>query len=422
MSILVLLLLFLFFVPFRFFIRRTRYILMAVTAVVYPLTLYLYHRLCLEKAVLKALSINDLRNIAFNYLTGAFFIAELLIPKKSTKSIRGNADKVEYDRVMIGFAGYRMYMDKTIDDNGTNIGDDRTTGNKHIGQVRYLYVHPSYRRRGLGSTLMRYMYDHASRQQYLGMVASTDEYLVGAAAFLEDNGFRMLDREAPADGMERLLRPRGDIMVFDRPVLAHYESNGQARATARADTRRKKNNLKNKTVDNGEEEEDDDVDFAVDTKNPGLVRRRRQPGQAQKKLRAIDPISLGRDPEADIRNMYEYLDSGNSGITSRRTLGSSSYPVHVGSSGLVGEDDDGIYRGESVTVPGTLYGLAGGRARPGQPLTKEEVLAMAVAGKDKGKTGGVGGGATGRYAISSTEAQDLTDEQLKRFLESLKRE
>lgn len=66
------------------------------------------------------------------------------------------------------------------------IGGVNATLNKHVGRLRRFYVHPEYRRQGIGELLLRSVEEHA-KQYFDEIVLYTDTHR--AAAFYKKMGY-----------------------------------------------------------------------------------------------------------------------------------------------------------------------------------------------------------------------------------------
>lgn len=92
------------------------------------------------------------QSIAFNYMTGAFFVAQL---DHGTGGKSGGGE--EPPPPIVGLVGYRVQIDAS----GRAQSD--------VAELRYLLVDPRFRGRGLGAVLLDCAYAHAYKRKYKEM-------------------------------------------------------------------------------------------------------------------------------------------------------------------------------------------------------------------------------------------------------------
>lgn len=173
-------------------------------------------------------------------MTGGFFLAELNLETNSIQARRSSGPNPS--TLLIGFGGYRMYIDRFNHSAHQHaksgffsqawasltswIADDPDYDSKTggqamsgVGDIRFLYVHPDYRRRGVGGLILNTIYEHASKNNYNGLMATSDAVNYEAGAFLRHQHFRILDTESPKPFLERCVLPRGARVIWDRMVM-----------------------------------------------------------------------------------------------------------------------------------------------------------------------------------------------------------
>jgi len=189
-------------------LRVIKLYVFAFVCFVLPVAAYALHRLELEACLMRAGAKDDLDDLRFNYVTGAVLIAEITIPRRNANSSNNrnssasnaantrdpkrfssalanssaladnSSAEPESDTVMIGFAAYRALS-----------AENRSV--RELGDLRYLYVTPGFRRRGVATLLLQEAYEHASHNGYKVLTADVDEALPSAThACLQDSGYR----------------------------------------------------------------------------------------------------------------------------------------------------------------------------------------------------------------------------------------
>ncbi len=146
---------------------------------------------------------------------------------------------------IIGFCAYRVWVDDVVDDVDTSgpfllskaASSASSNGNANQGraELRYLYVMPAHRRRGIAALLTETAYEHASQIGYRVLTMVNKQGNSDAAAFLKDRGFRNVET---SDLLS--LSPFGPTHVWERPVLPKFEG------------------------DDDDDDDDDDRDLAMD--------------------------------------------------------------------------------------------------------------------------------------------------------------
>jgi len=212
-----------------------------------------------------------------------------------------------------------MYMDQSVLSGPQ--AKSQSIGIKTVADLRFLYVRPEFRRRGVGTMLVQHIYEHASKHEYLGLIASCDGYTPESERFLQSNGFRLLERVQRGDFWERLFGLRGDKCLYDRSVMPADLDDGEGDWAAEFDTAKPgKASIPNGNLRN---------------------RRSKQSEVQNSKYEKLDSSVLKEDKETAMRRMYEYLETSSNQYVDpeeiRGNKGTKNYPFRAGASGLAGE-------------------------------------------------------------------------------------
>jgi len=223
-------------VPFPVKVRVLRWIIPMVLLICLPIISYILVCIEIERRYMEASGINELGSVDFNFLTGGAYLAQIKLDSVQD----GYADSVQTGSkasrnvpayLTVGFIAYRSGGDEDLDnedddddDIDSDTGDEHKTEANHIlakkgsvnrpkrrplgrnaCEIRYLYVLPKYRRRGIAELLVETVCKDAC----------------------EENQYDMVYFSLPADapkGLVDFLQARNFRHVGLRPRLGHRDS------------------------------------------------------------------------------------------------------------------------------------------------------------------------------------------------------
>ncbi len=137
--------------------------------------------------MIREASVDDAKEIAFVISISNYYAYRDIIPREYFRYPVVTEKDIVEDMKRMKFYVY-VVNDRIVGVAALHrVSDD-------VAWIRYVYVHPDYQRKGIGTALIRYIEDIARREKIKKLKLITHEKAFWAIRFYEKLGFKIVDR------------------------------------------------------------------------------------------------------------------------------------------------------------------------------------------------------------------------------------